>query len=178
MFNRKAALILFYARSQLITHYNCLLADITKEEPKTALVGAIINLENGMYDKQLSLALNAEAMKMGTLKLKDLYTSKFERLSNELSKVNSAFAVRKRAAKVAKAPVVALLNEAAFETYIRLCRADASKEIVWKAFAKLTPTEEEYKSRLEESSNSKIGRPFKVRVVIVSCWSNTDCTDA
>ncbi len=171
LFNRKAALFLFYARTQLILHYNCLLGDLTKEEPKAALVGAIINLQNGQYDKQLSQALNAEATRIGTSKLKDLYTTKFEGLSNALGKVNSAFAVRKPAAKVVKAPP--------FGTHIRLCRADACKDMVWKAFAKLTPTEDDYESRLLESRSFEIGAPFKVRVLIVAFftyWSNTAMT--
>jgi len=169
LFNRKAALFLFYARSQLIIHYNCLLGGLTKEEAKVALVGAIIHLENGLYDKDLNKALNAEGIKIGTSKLKDLYTPKFEGLSNALGKLNSAFAVRKPAAKVVKAPVVALLNEAAFGTHIRMCRADACKDMVWKAFGKLTPTEDDYESRLLDSRSSKLGAPFKVRVEIVSC---------
>ena len=112
--------MLFYSRSQLIDHYNCLMADITKEEPKTALVGAIIKLENGQYDKQLSQALNPEGIRMGTSKMRDsnVYTPKFETLSNALSKVDSAFAVRKPAVKVGKAPGIALLNEAAFENHM------------------------------------------------------------
>jgi hypothetical protein len=119
--NRRAALMLFYSRSQLIAHYNCLVADITNEDPKTALVGAIIKLENGQYDKQLSQALNPEGIRMGTSKMKDVYTPKFETLSNALGKVASAFAVRKPAVKVGKAPGIALLNEcnAQFKTYTR-----------------------------------------------------------
>ena len=161
--------MLFYWRSQLIDHYNCLVADITKEDPKTALVGAIIKLENGQYDKQLSQALNPEAMRIGTSKMRDVYTTKFETLSSALGKVDAAFAVRKPAVRVGKARgVVALFNDPAFEHYVRVCRSDACKEAVWKAFAKLTPTEADYEARVTESRGFKIGAPFKVRVVIVS----------
>jgi hypothetical protein len=160
--------MLFYSRSQLIAHYNCLVADITKEDPKTALVGAIIKLENGQYDKQLSQALNPEGIRMGTSKMRDVYTPKFETLSNALSKVDSAFAVRKPAVKVGKARGIALFNEPAFDHFVRVCRSDACKEGVWKAFTKLTPSEHDYESRVIECRGLKIGAPFKVRVVIVS----------
>jgi len=164
LYCRRAALLVYYVRTQLLTHYNVLMPEVATEDKKAKLAEALVKLERGDLDEQLVKALLPETVKLSGVKLKDWYTSKSEALLKMMSKIHEGFAIRKTP-KV-KSAVSADFNEGAFNHYIRLCRADATSKMFWKAVTKLTPLEEEYEARLSamREVSSKVGDPFKVIV--------------